>query len=825
VKFRIVSEYLGPNVSAPIATIRARFEPGLPLNWRSDRSVAAFLEPLDGLLPDLRARFKSPDGSPEPMVTVSGENSVSVAHIVAHITTALQRRAGYRAEFAKAAPTDRPDVFEIICEYRDKTVYRLAMRPACMLFLNLLPPDERLAAGVPADFDPAADLRKYLLQAERHGLGASAAAIVRAAEIRGIPWRRLVPGERIVQLGQGIFQRRLVDSAPDQAGMVAGEIASSNLLTGIVVAALGLPVVEFKYVSSVDKAVAAADKLQYPVVVKPIPRSGGSHLPARLTKPQEVRAAFGRAVGKAGGALVQKFVEGDRHRLLVIGGSLIAACRCVADSAAQGGRRKANFTTIDVTDEVHPDNRDMAIEAAAVVGLPVAGIDIITPDIGRSYLEAGGSISGVTRTPDLRLHWMAAGEKRDVVAPILDCLFPPGAQSRVPIAAVTGTNGKTTTSHMLAHIHQTAGKCVGLCSTVGISVGGRLIKKGDLAGWGGAGGIMANPKTEVAVLETAHGGLANHGLGVQFCNVGAVLNVTMDHLGDFGIDTVEKMADVKSLVVKAATDTAVLNADDKLCLAMAEKLTAQHLCLVTMRSENADVAAHIKAGGRAALVEAPDGRAILVLYDDGERLPLIEADAVPATYLGAARHNIQNALFAAAMAYAMGRTPEEISAGLAGFDCSHDVVPGRANLYEKHPFKVVVDFAHNPGAFEAIGRMVGALSHGGRRICVFTSPKDRNDAHLAEVARTVAGHFDYFICRESAVARGGTSVVSGKLRDALVGLGIAEDCIAVIPDEDEAVMAGLKMAASGDVLFIMFSPRPDNRVWEVIQSFDSSAAR
>ncbi len=824
-KIRIASEYLGPNVAAPVAAIRARLEPGIPLSWRSDRSVTAFLEPLDVLLPDLRAKFEPGSGSAESTVSVSGENGVSVADILAHIVVALQRRAGYGAEFAKAVPTDLPDVFEIICEYRDATICRLALRPAGLLLLSLLPTDERLAAELSADFDPAAAVQQYLRQAARRGLGPSAAAIVRAAEIRGIPWHRLDPRHRIVQLGQGVYQRRLVDSAPDRAGMVANEITSNRAMTKTVVSSLGLPVAKFIHTSSADSAVSAADKLGYPVIVRPNHRKPGAPPITGLNTPEDVRAAFDRSFGKGEQALVEKFVEGDSHRLLVVGGRLVAAARRVPGGVAERDRFEMNMTAVDVTDEVHPDTSGMAVDAAAAVGLDVAGIDFVTPNIGRSYLDSSGVISGVTPVPDRRLHWIAAGEKRDVVTPILDCLFPPGAEFRVPVAALTGTNGKTTTSHMLAHIHQTAGKCVGLCSSIGISVGGRLIKKGDLAGWSGTGAVMANPKTEVAVLETAHGGLANHGLGVEFCNVGAVLNVTTDHLGEFGIDTVEKMADVKSLVVKAATDAAVLNADDPLCLAMAEQITARHLCLVTMQTENADVAAHIRAGGRAALVEAPETRAILVLYDDGERLPLMEVDAVPATYAGAARHNIQNALFAAAMAYSMGRTPEEIRDGLAGFECSHDMVPGRANLYEKHPFKVVVDFAHNPGAFGAIGRMVGALNQGGRRICVFTSPKDRNHAHLAEVARTVAGHFDHFICRESAVARGWTSAVSGKLRDALVGLGIAEDCIAVIPDEDQAVMAGLRMAKPGDVLFVMFSPRPDNRVWDMIKSFDSSAAR
>lgn len=809
-KIQIVSEYVGPNLYASVPAVRARFDPAIAPDWRSGRSVFEFLQPLAGILPDLRVKFGPESGPEAPAVSVCGENSVSLAEIAAQIVIELQKLAGYRVGYAAAFPSGRREISEIVCEYGDLTTCRSAVRLACPLLLGLLPPDDRGGAESPSGFEPVSAVRRYLEQARRQGLDSTTAAIVRAAEDRGIPWFRLHPTHRIVQLGQGKYQRRLVEDYSDRNGVVANEIVSNRAMTASLLASVGLPVANFFYLPSGDRAAWAADKLGYPVLVKPNRKTEQREAFAPLNSPHDVRAAVERVIGNNDLAIVEKLVDGNRYRMLVSGGELAAAA-------------KTGDRVVDVMDDVHPDNRNLAIQAAAAIGLDVAGIEFVTQDIARSYLEAGGAICGIDRPPDPGLHRAVEGAKRDPDGSVLDKLYPNNAEFCVPIAAITGTNGKTTTSYMLAHIHQCAGKCVGLCSTVGVSVGGHLIRKGDLAGWGGAGMVLANPNTEVAVLETAHGGLIDHGLAVRSCDVGAVLNVTADHLGNQGIETVEEMARVKSVVVRSATGTAVLNADDALCLAMAEETTAEHLCLVTMHPENARVLSHIEAGGRAAMLETPENGAKLVLYDHGERLRLMPVDAVPAAYGGAARHNIENALFAAAMAYGMGRTVEEIRTGLATFDCRHDAIPGRANVYDKHPFKVVVDFAHNPGALEAVGRMVDALNVDGRRICVFTSPSDRNDAHLNAMAHTAAAHFDFFICRQSAVVRGADNDVSAKLRDALTGLGIAQDRIFVIPDHDEAVMAGLKMAKPGDVLFIKFSSRPDNRVWQMIEAFDPDA--
>lgn len=883
-KARVLSVFLGPNIHGPVPVLRVRFEPDVSSDWRSEKSVFDFLEPLAAHLPGLRARFGSKTRASRLLVSASGEGGVSLAGIVAEIVLEIQCLAGFQVGFAKAAASRRPDSYDIFCEYRIMGVARLAFDPACSLLLALIPPDALRNTALRQGFDAGAAIRNFIGQAWSLGLDPTSAAIVRAAEARDIPWSPMDPATRIVQLGQGRFQRRLAQSMPDRQSRLAADIVSSHVVTARLLISAGLRVVPQLLAADADGAVAVAQRMGYPVTLKLDRPAMAPDMAVALNTEQDVRAMFERLGAGGGPVVVEKLIAGDDHRVLVVGGKLIAAVKRMPGAITGDGRRTAaalidevnrdprrgdgltsplmrlalddvavgmlaekgysagsvpaagerislrrtdaiqfGGSTLDVTDEIHPDNRELALQAAAVLGLQVAGVDIKLRDIARSYLDGSGAIRELAASPSLRPYMVAEGKARDVAGAVLDLLYPPGAPSRVPIAAITGTNGKTTTSHMLSHIHRSAGLCVGLCSTMGVSIDGRLMVKGDQAGWAGAEMVLKNPRTEVAVLEVAHGGLIRRGLGTRSCDVGAVLNVSTDHLGRIGIDTIEQMADAKSVIVAAATDTAVLNADDPLCLAMAARTTAKNLCLVSAQDDNSHIHAHIEKGGRAMVLEGKGKRRSLVLHDNGKRMPVMKITALPAALGGAAQHNVENALFAAAMAYSMGRTIGEIRTALGTFECSHENIPGRINIYDKHPFKVVVDFAHNPGAFAAIGRMVGKMADKGRRICVFTSPRDRNQAHLDAIAHTVAGHFDHFICRESTVARAVTTEVAERLCHALIGEGIARDRISVVPGEEQAVMAGLRMAEPGDVLFIMYSPSPNNPVWRQIESFDPKA--
>jgi len=483
------------------------------------------------------------------------------------------------------------------------------------------------------------------------------------------------------------------------------------------------------------------------------------------------------------------------------------------------GNLSTGGTAIDKTDVVHPDNREMAIRAAKAVGLDVTGIDFLTTDIARSYKVTGGAICEINAAPGFRMHVAPSeGRPRDVAGPVMDMLFPPGTPSRIPIASITGTNGKTTTARMLAHILKLTGLHVGLTTTDGVYIDGHRTVEGDMTGPIAARMVLRDPSVDVAVLETARGGLIRRGMGYRKCTVGACLNIQADHLGLGGVDTLEELALVKRVVIEIARDTAVLNADDSLCLRMADHTEAEHVCYVTMNPAHALVKEHIQSGGRAVVLEEGITGQMITLYDHEAHMPLLWTHQIPATLDGKARHNIQNALFAAAMAYSMSMKLEDIRHGLQTFDTTFFQVPGRTNIFDEHPFKVILDYGHNPAAVAAMCDLVERLAPKGRRICVLSAPGDRRDEDVREIARLTAGRFDHYICRRDDSLRGRQSdEIPLLLREALIEGGTDSSSIDLIPDERQAVDTALRMGKKDDCLLLFGDDI--SRCWQQITSF------
>jgi len=414
------------------------------------------------------------------------------------------------------------------------------------------------------------------------------------------------------------------------------------------------------------------------------------------------------------------------------------------------------------------------------------------------------------------------GTPRDVAGPVIDMLFPPESPSRIPIAAVTGTNGKTTTSRMLAHILKMSGRTVGLTSTDGVYIDGNLSVPGDMTGPVSAHMILRDPSVDAAVMETARGGMLRSGLGFQSCNVAACLNVSADHLGLRGIDTLEQLAEVKRVPIEIATDAAVLNADDVNCLQMADYTDAEKLSYVTMNPSHALVKQHIQAGGQAFVLEQGMNGHLISIYDNETHTPLVWTHLIPATIEGRALHNVQNAMFAAALAYNMDVGLEDIRHGLRTFDSSFFQAPGRMNIYDEHPFRVILDYAHNPAAVTAMCELVDRFDVEGRKILVLSAPGDRRDEDIREIAAIASSHFDYFICRCDDGRRGrGEDEVAVMLKNKLLEEGISADQIEVIPNEQEATARALEMAESGDLILVL----GDNikRTWKQIIYFNSGA--
>src|SRR5687768_931100 len=871
--------YVGPNLYAHFPVIRLDVDLGMLEDWPSARIGARFTDGLLLALPGLMQHGCS-YGEPGGFVRrlTEGEGTW-MGHILEHVAIELQNIAGHPLTFGKTRSLGARGKYYVIYQYQQAEVGIEAGELARTLLYSLLPDDLRPADALPDDFDFARERDEFIRYTQRHALGPSTAALVQAAEERRIPWMRLGTNS-LIQLGQGRFQRRIQATITSRTSHIAVELASDKEETNRLLANLGLPVPHQRLVQSADAAVGAAERVGFPVVVKPYNANHGRGISIHLTDAEQVRLAFTAAREHSRSVIVESFVTGFDHRLLVVNGTLVAVSQRIPghvvgdgtstieqltdrvnDDPRRGighekvltrlefdrqaelllqkmgytretvpapgekvflrstGNLSTGGTAIDMTDVIHPDNVEMAVRAVEAIGLDVGGVDFLTSDITRSYKEIGGAIVEVNAAPGFRMHMAPSeGKARDVASPVIDMLFPSGSPVRIPIAAVTGTNGKTTTARMLAHIHKLAGHHVGLTTTDGVYIDGQRAVAGDMTGPVATRMVLSDPFVDVAVLEVARGGLLRAGMGVRQVDVGAVLNVKADHLGRGGIETLEELSKVKRIIVEVAKDTAVLNADDPLCLMMADHTDAKHVCYVTLNPGHELVREHIQAGGRGIVLEAGMTGQMITLYDHGAHIPLLPAHLIPATLEGRAVHNVQNAMFAAAMAFSMGLKLENIRHGLQTFDTTFFQAPGRGNVFDEHPFKVILDYGHNPAAVEAMVQLVDRLGRGARRIVVLSAPGDRRDEDVKNIARIAAGWFDHYICRRDDGLRGrGPDEIPLMLRDALLEQDVPAEQISVIPDEQEATAAALSEAQPGDLVLIFGDAIA--RTWEQIVSF------
>lgn len=853
--------YRGPSLYAHFPVIRWTCDLGVLEEWPSAK-LPQFNDRLLELIPTLDQHTCSYGTSGGFVRRLREDEGTWLGHVLEHVAIELQVLCGAHVSFGKTRGTGEHGCYHIVYQYEEETVGEAAGELAHRLLNHLVPPE--LWPHPPEPFDFQAELEALIQLAQRRQFGPSTASLVRAAENRGIPWLRL-NDHSLVQFGHGRYQKRIQATITSDTRHIAVEIASDKELTNRILGDLGLPVPRQAISSKVDRLVAHAKRVGYPVVVKPLNANHGRGVSINLNDEAAVRVAFNKAQEHARYVVVESFIQGFDHRMLVVGDELVAVAKRIPGHVVGDGkstvrelveevnrdprrgighekvltrieldyqalrlleqaqltpesvldegqvfylRSTGNLSTggtaTDVTDLVHPDNREMAVRAAHAIGLDVAGIDFITPDITRSYREASGAICEVNAAPGFRMHVAPTeGTPRDVAGPVLDMLFPPGTPSRIPIAAITGTNGKTTTSRMLAHIHKLSGRKVGLATTDGVYCDGVRTVVGDLTGPTAAQMVLRDPTVDLAVLETARGGMLRAGLGYPECDVGAVLNVQVDHLGMRGVDTLEQLALVKRIVVEVARGCAVLNADDELCLNMADHTKAERIGYVTLNPRHSLVAQHIRAGGLATVLEEGINGDMITLYDKGVHLPLLWTHLIPATLEGKARHNVQNAMFAALMAYAMGVRVEDIRHGLRTFDSTFFQAPGRLNVFAELPFKVILDYGHNPAAVAAIADLAQRLDVQGQRICVLSAPGDRRDEDIANIARAAAPAFDAFILRSDDNTRGREpGEVPALLHAALVSAGVSADRIETIVDEPQAVSAALQKAAAGDLVVI-----------------------
>jgi cyanophycin synthetase len=873
------SVYVGPSLYAHFPVIRLELDLGELEAWPTARLGSAYIDALAAALPGLAEHgcsYREPGGFFRRMREDEG---TWLGHVLEHVAIELQNMAGEEVTFGKTRSAGSPGVYTVVYEYEQRDEGIAAGELGLRLLCSLLPEAIRPAGSVPEGWSWATARDEFIRFAQRRALGPSTASLVRAAKQRGIPWLRL-NDQSLVQLGHGKYQQRIQATVTGRTPHIAVELASDKEETNKILATLGLPVPKQELVQTEAQAVRAAQRIGFPVVTKPYNGNHGRGISIRLTTDAEVAQGFLVAREHSRSVIVETFLEGDDHRLLVVNGELVAATRrtpghvvgdgthdisALIDIVNQDPRRgvghekvltrleldaqaqkmlervnmtaasipaageivflrsTANLSTggtaTDVTDVIHPDNREMAERAVRAIGLDVGGVDFLSKNITESYRKIGGGICEVNAAPGFRMHVAPSeGTPREVANPVIEMLFPPGTASKVPIAAVTGTNGKTTTARMLAHITKMAGFTPGLTTTDGVYINGQRTVQGDMTGPVSARMVLADPQIDIAVLETARGGLLRAGMGVNEVNVGAVLNVQADHLGLKGIDTLEQLAEVKRVVIEVATDCAVLNADDPLVLKMSGYTEARNICYVTVNPHHTLVREHIRAGGRACALEAGVNGQMIALYDHGSHIPLLWTHLIPATLEGRAMHNVQNAMFAAAMAFSLGIKLDAIRQGLRTFDSTFFQAPGRMNVFNEHPFKVLFDYGHNAHAVAAMANLAQQLDVTGRRIVVLAGPGDRRDEDLVAIAQAVAGRFDHYICRRDDNLRDrAPDEVPKIMARALQAAGVPASAISIIPDEQEAIEAALQMGAAGDLLLIFADALV--RSWKQITKF------
>ena len=808
-------------------------------NERAMAQIAGFEARLRALFPAIGALL--PQGS---------ESDISLAHVLQSAALALQAQAGCPVTFSRTATTPEPGVYQVIVEYTEEAVGRQAFADAQALIAAAL-------AGAPFDSDAVVAELRDLDESER--MGPSTGAIVEAAAARGIPWRRLTQGS-LVQFGWGSKQRRIQAAEIDATSAVAESIAQDKDLTKRLLHAAGVPVPLGRPVASPDEGWAVALEVGLPVVVKPQDGNQGKGVTVNISDRAALDEAYATAI-EYGTVMVERFLPGHDFRLLVVGDQLVAAARreppqvlgdalhtvrelvdlvnldprrgeghatsltkirlddiAVARLAAQDltpdsvpakGQRvilrnNANLSTggsaTDVTDDVHPDVAARAVEAAQMVGLHICGVDLVCESVLHPIEEQGGGFVEVNAAPGLRMHLAPSyGKPRAIGAAMVAQVFAPGQDGRIPVVAVTGTNGKTTTARLIAHLFTAHGLRVGMTNTDGVYVNGRQIDSGDCSGPKSARNVLLHPEVDAAVFETARGGILREGLGFDRCQVAVVTNIGEgDHLGLNFITTVEDLAVLKRVIVQnvAPDGYAVLNAADPIVAAMAPACTGKIIYFASDRHHPV-MATHRAQGNRSVYV---DGDSIVAA--EGSWREAIHLRDVPITRNGRIGFQVENVMAAVAAAWGAGLSWETVRRGLSGFVNDSDNAPGRFNVMDYRGATVIADYGHNPDAMRALVAAVDALP-GKRRSVVISGAGDRRDEDIRAQTAILGAAFDDVILYQDAAQRGrGDGEVIALLREGLQN-AVRTTHTEEIYGEFVAIDAALARLQAGDLCLVL----------------------
>lgn len=732
------------------------------------------------------------------------ERGTWMGHVIEHIALEIQTLAGMETGFGRTRETKTPGIYNVVFSYTEENVGMFAAESSVAIA-------EALIAGTPYDLE--ADIQKMREIRERVRLGPSTGSIVEEAVARDIPWIRLGTNS-LVQLGYGVNQMRFQATITQKTSSIAVDIACNKEETKRMLDNASIPVASGSICVDEEDLEACVKKIGYPIVIKPLDGNHGKGASINVTNWEDAQAGLEYAKQYSRRVIVEKFITGFDFRVLIIDNKLVAAAKRVpahvigngtdtiqkliettnldprrgyghenvltqidvdrdtldlleklnytVDTVPKNGetvylKSTANLSTggtsVDVTDMMHPENVFLCERISRVIGLDICGVDIMAENLTQPLKENGGCILEVNAAPGFRMHLAPSeGLPRNVASPVIDMLYPPGKPSRIPIIAVTGTNGKTTTTRLLAHIVKNNGFKVGFTTSDGIYIQNHMLEKGDTTGPISAEYILKDPTVEFAVLETARGGILRSGLGFSRCDIAIITNIQEDHLGLSDIHTLEDLARVKSTVVRSVKKDgwAILNAEDEQCIKIGEELSC-NVAYFSMDEENPLIKRLCKEGKILCVYE--NG---FITVKKGEwKIRIERATHVPLTLGGKAKFMIANALAATLAGYLWGFKTEDISLSLQTFIPSAAQTPGRMNIFEFKKFKVMIDFAHNPSGYRGVEDFLSTVE-ASKKIGIIAGVGDRRDEDIKECAKIAGRMFDHIIIRQEKHLRGRT---------------------------------------------------------------------
>ena len=825
------------------------------LEEKPTNTIPGFLDRLKALFPSMyshRCSEAVPGG-----FFMRVEEGTWMGHVIEHIALEIQTLAGMDVGFGRTRTYGEHGVYNVVFAYMEEKVGRYAAEVSVRIA-------QALVDGEPYDLEADIQTMREIREAER--LGPSTGSIIEEAESRGIPWIRL-NRYSLCQLGYGMNQKRIQATVTSQTSSIAVELAGDKEDTKYLLEQAEIPVPRGEIVRSEAGLADAVKSLGYPLVIKPINGNHGRGITTNIQTWEDAVSALQAAKDVSRSVIVERFITGEDFRLLVINHKLVAAAkrtpagitgngkdtiRALIDAVNADERRgyghekvltqitvdemttglieeagytmdsvladgewlklkdTANLSTggtsTDVTDIVHPYNVFMAERISRIIGLDICGIDIMTTDISVPLPETRGAVLEVNAGPGFRMHLAPSeGLPRNVAEPVVDMLFPPGSQSRIPIVAVTGTNGKTTTTRLISHIMRLKGFKVGYTTTDGVYIQNRLLMQGDCTGPASAEFVLKDPTVNFAVLECARGGLLRAGLGFHSCDVGIVTNVAPDHLGLKGIHTLEQLAKVKGVIPETVRKEgyAILNADDELVYGMRKNVQA-NVALFSMDENNPHIKAIAKVGGLSAIYE----NGYITICKGTWKMRITKAINVPLTYGGKAAFMIQNVLPAALTAYVQGISLEDIRVALESFIPSPSQTPGRLNMFEFKNFNVLLDYAHNPAGLRALQNMLQHMD-GTPKVGIIAGIGDRREQDNNEIGQVAAEMFDEVIIRQDKHLRGKTE---HEIIDMLTaGIRKADPLkkVTVFKAERDAIDYAIKNAVPGSLIVVCSDVVPD----------------